>query len=283
MPELPEVETMRRGVLGIVGATIVAAQRTPCARQPISIQPRIDRLNDRVANQQIVSVDRLGKRVVVRLDSDDRIIFEPRMTGLVLIADPPTTEHLRFALTLQQVKRAKQKPNQLLFWDRRGLGKIALLSAAEYATKCSNGSLGPDALAIDADEFTTRFRSSGREVKVAMLDQAIVAGIGNLYASEILHLAGVHPAARCNRISKLRWRLIFGAMRDVLELAIEYEGSTLSDGTYRNALNKAGGYQNEHRVYDRAEQTCLRCGIEKIQRIVQAQRSTFFCRRCQKK
>ncbi len=278
MPELPEVETMRRGIRGIVNATIVSATRTPCDRKLISISPRIDRLNQRVAGRKITSVDRLGKRVVLRLDSDDRIVLEPRMTGLVLIANPPTTEHLRFCLKLN-----RNPIKQVLFWDRRGLGRITLMTAAEYDSKCTDGSLGPDALAIDPTEFANRFRGRRREIKVALLDQAAVAGIGNLYASEILHLAGVHPQARCDRISKLNWLGIFAAMRNVLEQAIRYEGSTLSDGTYRNVLNESGGYQNEHRVYDRAGQPCPNCRSSKIQRIVQAQRSSFFCAQCQRR
>ena len=283
MPELPEVETMRRGVLGIVGATIVSAERTPCAKKPISIRPRIDHLNRRVVGRKIVSVDRLGKRVVVRLDSGDRLILEPRMTGLVLISDPPTAEHLRFRLTLKQSPLKKNKIKRLLFWDRRGLGRVALLSAAEYQSKLSDGTLGPDALDVTAEEFANRFRHSTRQVKVALLDQSLIAGIGNLYASEILHLAGVHPQARCNRLSKKRWWLIWEAMRVVLETAIKYEGSTLSDGTYRNALNQSGGYQNEHRVYDREGNAWPKCRDQKIKRILQAQRSTFFCSGCQKR
>jgi formamidopyrimidine-DNA glycosylase len=278
MPELPEVETMRRGVLPIVGAKIVQAQRTPCPKRPIVITPRIDRLNQRVAGRTIVGVDRLGKRVVVRIDSDDRLIFEPRMTGLVLIADPPTTEHLRFRLDLR-----KCAVKQLLFWDRRGLGNVSLLSAAEYTSKLSDGKLGPDALEISPDAFPNRFKHSRREIKVALLDQSAVLGIGNLYASEILHLAGVHPETRCDRISKKRWRLIYDHMRQVFEVAIKYEGSTLSDGTYRNAINGEGKYQNEHRVYDRAGEICPSCSSSKIIRIVQSQRATFYCKKCQTK
>jgi formamidopyrimidine-DNA glycosylase len=283
MPELPEVETMRRGVLGIVGTTIVSAERTPCAKKPIAITPRIDYLNRRVAGQKIVGVDRLGKRVVVRLNSGERLVLEPRMTGLVLISDPPTSEHLRFCLTLKHSMQKQKRIEHLLFWDRRGLGRVALLSDAEYRSKLSDGTLGPDALDVTVEEFADRFRHSAREVKVALLDQSMIAGIGNLYASEILHRAGVHPRVRCNRLSKKRWWLIYEAMREVLETAIEYEGSTLSDGTYRNALNQSGGYQNEHRVYDRAGKSCPRCRDQEIKRIVQAQRSTFFCRGCQKR
>jgi formamidopyrimidine-DNA glycosylase len=121
-------------------------------------------------------------------------------------------------------------------------------------------------------------------VKVALLDQRAVAGIGNLYASEILHLAEVHPAKRCDKISRRQWQAIADATHEILEHAIRYEGSTLSDGTYRNALNQNGGYQNHHRVYDRATKPCPRCGpATQIKRIVQAQRSTFFCAACQRR
>lgn len=278
MPELPEVETMRRGVLGIVGATVVKAERTPCPKKPIVITPRIDRLNKRIAGKKITAVDRLGKRVVVRFDTDDRLIFEPRMTGLVLIAQPPTIEHLRFCLQLK-----KSPVKKLLFWDRRGLGNVTLLSDSQYQTKLTDGKLGPDALDISAEDFPARFAGSKREIKVALLDQSKVLGVGNLYASEILHLARIHPATRCDRLTAKRWQLIYDYMREVFEIAIKYEGSTLSDGTYRNALNDAGSYQNEHRVYDREGETCPTCNQSKIIRIVQAQRATFYCKKCQTK
>ena len=105
---------------------------------------------------------------------------------------------------------------------------------------------------MTAELFRERLGGSKRAVKVALLDQRAVAGIGNLYASEILHLAGIHPAARCDKLTRAQWQAIADATHAVLEAAIRYEGSTLGDGTYRNALNQAGGYQNHHRVYDRA-------------------------------
>ena len=92
MPELPEVETMRRGIAPIVGARIQAAQRTPCAKKPIQISPRIDQLHRRVRGQFIHAVERLGKRVVLRLGNQERMILEPRMTGLVLIGEPPNRD-----------------------------------------------------------------------------------------------------------------------------------------------------------------------------------------------
>jgi formamidopyrimidine-DNA glycosylase len=114
-----------------------------------------------------------------------------------------------------------------------------------------------------------------------LLDQRAVAGIGNLYAAEILHRAGIHPAVRCDRLRGEQWRRIHAAIIEILEMAIRYEGSTLADGTYRNALNESGGYQNHHRVYDREGQACLVCRTGRVERIVQAQRATFFCACCQ--
>ena len=94
---------------------------------------------------------------------------------------------------------------------------------------------------------------------------------------------GVDPRTRCDRLTKAQWARIQAATVEVLDEAIVHEGSTLNDGTYRNALNEAGGYQNHHRVYDRAGNACQRCASGKIKRIVQAQRSTFFCPKCQRK
>jgi formamidopyrimidine-DNA glycosylase len=276
VPELPEVETMRRGIAEISGCRILDAQRVPCQRRPILIEPRIVTLARRLRGRQIDDVGRMGKRVVLRLDNHERLIFEPRMTGLVLVADPPTKEHLRFRLDL-----ADGPIPHVWYWDRRGLGSVRLLTERQFAEQLGAGTLGPDALTMTRDELWERLSSSRRAIKVALLDQRVVAGIGNLYASEILHLARVHPAKRCDVLTAQQWQVIHRCMRDVLELAIRHEGSTLSDGTYRNALNQSGGYQNHHRVYDRAGEGCLSCGQATIVRIVQAQRATFFCPACQ--
>jgi formamidopyrimidine-DNA glycosylase len=279
MPELPEVETMRRGILGIVGARIRDVERVACRRKPISITPRIDRFRRRAVDRTIRAVDRVGKRVVVRLDSTDAIVLEPRMTGLILVADPPTREHLRFRCSL-----AGNGTSEFLYWDRRGLGSVRLFSAAEFAAAFGPAKIGPDALAMTAEVFRRQLGQSRRAIKVALLDQQAVAGIGNLYASEILHLAAIHPAARCHRLTRGQWQAVCDATHAVLEAAIRHEGSTLGDGTYRNALNQEGGYQNLHRVYDRAGDACPRCTDgRQIVRIVQAQRSTFFCPKCQSK
>lgn len=97
------------------------------------------------------------------------------------------------------------------------------------------------------------------------------------------HVAGIHPGKRCDGMSRAEWSVLAEAVVGVLQEAIAFEGSTLADGTYRNALNKSGGYQNHHRVYDRRGQPCLRCPEHRVERMVQAQRSTFFCPGCQRR
>ena len=276
MPELPEVETMRRGIAAVAGSTIVNVQRTACRLKPIRVSPSLQSFRRRVIGQQIVEVGRVGKRVVLALGSGDSVILEPRMTGLVLVADPPNQEHLRLRFELDG------PTPELLYWDRRGLGSVQVLSADQFHEKFGLQGLGPDALAVTWQELRTRLGLSRREIKVALLDQGAVAGIGNLYASEILHLAKVHPQTKCTDLAAAQWKRIHAGTQEVLNAAIQHEGSTLSDGTYRNALNQEGGYQNHHRVYDRAGERCARCRRGEIVRIVQAQRSTFFCPVCQR-
>jgi formamidopyrimidine-DNA glycosylase len=282
MPELPEVETMRRGILCVVGSRIEEVERVACRRRPIAIAPRIDRFRQRAIGRVIRDVGRVGKRVIVELDTADAIVLEPRMTGLVLVAEPPTREHLRFRCTLSG--NGAGNARELLYWDRRGLGSVRLFSPKEFERAFGPGKVGPDALAMTAEAFRERLGDSKRAVKVALLNQRAVAGIGNMYASEILHVAGVHPARRCDKTTRRQWQAIADATQAILSAAIRYEGSTLRNGTYRNALNEEGGYQNHHRVYDRAGKACPRCGRgSEIRRIVQAQRSTFFCPDCQRK
>ena len=276
MPELPEVETMCRGIAPVVGRIIVAAGRLPCQRRPIAVTPGPAAWKSRVVGQSIDRIDRVGKRVVLVLGNHDRIVFEPRMTGLVLLADPPSEEHLRFQLDVS----SKKSPLRLRFWDRRGLGSVKLYSQTEFELAFQLGKIGPDALAVSAARLQSCFAGCRQAIKPALLDQKRLAGVGNLYASEMLFLAGIHPAIRCHHLHDEQWRAIHKTMLKVLRTAIRYEGSTLGDGTYRNALNKVGGYQNHHRVYDREGLPCLVCKTL-IQRCVQTQRATFFCPNCQ--
>jgi len=278
VPELPEVETMCRGLRPVVGRRIASVEKPRSAYRPITMRPTIASIRRRLGGQRIAAVERLGKRVVIRVDGGDRLLLHPRMAGLVLIGDPPSQTHVRLRIVL-----ADSPTLALTFWDRRGLGTVELLTEEQFARLRRDGTLGPDALTVSPSILRERLAASRREIKTALLDQQAIAGIGNLYASEILHVARIHPQRRCHELRAHHWRRLSGAISDVLEEAIRLEGSTLADGTYRNALNQNGSYQNHHRVYDRAGEACENCGKSEIVRIVQAQRSTFFCPRCQRK
>ena len=278
MPELPEVETMRRGIRRVRGATIRGLDVLKTEVKPLLITPGQRAFRKRVVGSKVEAVERLGKRVVLRLSTDDHVVFEPRMTGLLLLSHPPSEEHLRFVMHLEG-----RHPTSLWYWDRRGLGSVRLLTLQQLSQLYGPDQLGPDALQIQLSDWQQRFGRSDRAIKVALLDQRAIAGIGNLYASEILHVAGVDPRKRCRTMSGPMWESVHLATKEVLQQAIKYEGSTLGDGTYRNALNKRGSYQNHHRVYMKAGQPCQSCGQAEIRRIVQAQRSTFFCPVCQRK
>jgi len=278
MPELPEVETMVRGIRPVLeGRTLIDFLRMPCPRKPITLEPGLAIIRRRTTGQVISAVRRRAKRVVIELESGAGFVIEPRMTGLMLVTDPPTSEHLRFAWQVQGPRGVET----VLFWDRRGLGTVRLLRPQDLTALMLPGRLGPDALEMTPALWRETLARTRRPIKVALLDQALVAGIGNLYASEILHLSRINPSTPASQISGPRIRLLAEAVETVLQLAIRHEGSTLSDGTYRNALNQDGGFQNSHRVYDRAGRECPRCR-KPILRIVQSQRSTFYCAGCQR-
>ena len=133
---------MRRGILAIEGATITAAEKVRCLRKPIAVTPNISTIRRRLVGKKVKQVGRIGKRVVIQMENDDRLLFEPRMTGLVLVADPPSQEHVRFRLEFSHGEK------EVLYWDRRGLGMIYLLNDQQYQDRFSLENLGPDALDV---------------------------------------------------------------------------------------------------------------------------------------
>jgi formamidopyrimidine-DNA glycosylase len=278
MPELPEVETMRRAILPAIGGVIAEVTKPKTKYRPLPMFPDWPKLKRLLQGQKITAVDRLGKRVVVRFESGYNLVVQPKMAGILMVGTPPSDVHVRVRLRMQNCSL-----DEIIYWDRRGLGGVYLWTEDELHEKLGARVLGPDAVGISAGDFRSRFETSSSEVKVALLDQKRIAGIGNLYASEILHQAQVNPYERCNHISKAKWARIHAATQSILIEAIRLEGSTLGDGTYLKSLDESGGYQTRLFVYDRANQTCLTCKRATIERVRQGQRSTFFCPNCQKR
>ncbi len=274
MPELPEVETMCRGIYPTIGKVIRSVSQPPCDYRPIQIRPSVAEINARLAGCKVKTITRLGKRVVIQT-AVDSLILQPKMTGLVALDAPPDPDHVRLQIDFSGKLR-------LQFWDRRGLGTVELMPSAELHERIVEGRLGPDALQITVEDFIGRLQATARPIKVALLDQKLLAGVGNLYASEMLFKAKIDPTKPAAKVSPARLRVLHQVMLEILQLAITLEGSTLSDGTYRNAVNDAGSYQNMHSVYDKAGQPCSQCKTSTVLRIVQAQRSTFYCPKCQR-
>ncbi len=270
---------MVRGIRPYVeGRKITDVLACPCDCKPIACSPPFPQALRRMRGVTVTHVRRIAKRIVLELSSGEAAVIEPRMTGLMLLADPPDHAHLRIEWRFA----GKRKFNRLWFWDRRGLGTLRLYDIANLEESLGSKGLGPDALTMTEREWKDRLAGTRRQIKVALLDQRLAAGIGNLYASEILHVARIHPEERADRLSTENVRRLHQAVGRVLRSAIKHEGSTLSDATYRNALSQNGSYQNKHRVYQRAGERCRICRRGTITRMVQAQRSTFFCPECQR-
>ncbi|MFM8892251.1 MAG: Fpg/Nei family DNA glycosylase, partial [Planctomycetia bacterium] len=250
--------------------------------RPLSLSPGRTALRRRLEGRTLAAVTRFGKRVAVELEPEGRrsrewLVVEPRMTGQLLVTDPPTEAHVRMILELEAARRP---PRRLLFWDRRGLGTIRLLDERGLAAALGPATLGPDGLSIGADDLRKHLGRSRRAVKVALLDQRAVAGIGNIYAAEILHRAAIDPRAACRRLPPAAWEAIAAATRSILAEAVECEGSTIGDATYKTADSRSGSFQDRHRVYGKTGKPCSTCGTP-IVRCVQGQRSTFYCPACQ--
>jgi formamidopyrimidine-DNA glycosylase len=288
MPELPEVETMCRGLAPTVGCRITAVEfpRSRVRASPVS--PGRAAIVRRVFGRRIAAVHRRGKRVILELagkpgDAPLWLVIEPRMTGLMLLVDPPSTEHVRLVLSLAARRGDAPRdrgPHRLLFWDRRGLGTIRLLDVRGLEAACGAAKLGPDGLVVTGADLATRLGRSRRAIKVALLDQRAVAGIGNIYAAELLFRARIDPRTPCRRLEHDHWERVATAARAVLGEAVRLEGSSIGDETYRTVDARVGRFQTRHHVYGRAGQSCHLCRGE-IARMVQAQRATFFCPHCQ--
>jgi len=189
------------------------------------------------------------------------------MTGKLLL-DGPAGPHSYGVFTLDNAV--------LIYDDPRQFGRIEF--SADEETRASR--LGPEPLEVSFDEFHARLRNRTTSIKALLLNQKFLAGIGNIYADEALFLAGIHPLAIASRIHADRAAKLLQAIRDVLTLAIEHRGSSISD--YVDAEGKRGDFQSMHRVYGREGEACVHCSAP-IKKIVVAQRGTHFCSRCQKR
>jgi len=213
----------------------------------------------------IQSVRRLGKQIFFDLDRG-LLYIHLGMTGKLLWNVTPG-KYARVVLTLDQ--------GTLVYDDIRQFGRFEhFLKAPGFLARS-----GPDALSIGFEEFFSRLQRHRGSIKTLLLNQAFIAGVGNIYADESLFAARIHPRAKASRLSRQRALELHRSILAILSLAIDHRGSSISD--YVNARGERGAFQQLHCVYGRAGEPCPRCGTT-IKRIVLGQRSTHYCPRCQR-
>jgi formamidopyrimidine-DNA glycosylase len=262
MPELPEVETVVRSVRGhLVGKRILAAEFT----SPHVTPGNRTGLAKRLAGRAIESVTRRGKFIQIALD-EGFLTVHLGMTGKLLIHGEVET-HTYGVFTLDD--------GMLLYHDPRQFGSIEW--SKEVSPRIAR--LGPEPLEITLEEFQSRMKRKTR-MKSLLLNQAFLAGVGNIYADESLFASGIHPLASAEKLSKARVGKLYAAIRGILAHSIELGGSSISD--YVDADGKKGWFQVEHHVYGREGEACSQCGGP-IKKTLVAQRGTHFCPRCQKR
>ncbi|MCC7155856.1 MAG: bifunctional DNA-formamidopyrimidine glycosylase/DNA-(apurinic or apyrimidinic site) lyase [Bryobacterales bacterium] len=259
MPELPEVETVRRSLAPfLVGARILEVRFL----STLAAGGRPDALAAALVGRTIQAVSRTGKHLLLRLDSG-LLDIHLRMTGKLLWNAEPGP-HARAILTLDN--------GTLVFDDVRQFGR--------FVWRKEPPPVGPDALGIDAPAFIDVLRAHRGAIKPLLLRQDLLSGLGNIYVDEILFRAGIHPNARAARLSRPRLSRLYSEMKTVLGEAIGAGGSSISD--YVDATGQRGSFQQRHRVYGKAGEPCPRCGAP-IRRSVVSQRGTHFCPVCQKR
>ncbi|MCC6621322.1 MAG: bifunctional DNA-formamidopyrimidine glycosylase/DNA-(apurinic or apyrimidinic site) lyase [Deltaproteobacteria bacterium] len=270
MPELPEVETVRRELAPwLAGRKIVSARRGPDA----PAGPKYARL-EQADGQTIEAVTRRGKFLVLPLSGGDELVIHLGMTGTLSPVAP--ADHLRVVLEL-----AGRGKKHLYFRDPRRFGRFLLAPAGDRRALPTLAKIGPEPLepGFTADVLAAGLARSAQPVKAVLLGQRAVAGVGNIYADEALWRARVHPEAPARDLPRARVAALHAAIVEVLAAAVAGHGTTLRD--YRRVDGTTGGYAIALQVYGRDGEPCPRCGRE-LARLVVGQRGTTFCPACQR-
>jgi len=281
MPELPEVETVARGLQrSVVGRRILSVRlgKTDFIDDPAALEQHLP-------GRQIEKVERYGKFMLLRLspiagvrDSNANgdaapasLLVHLGMTGNLAPcpATKPCEKHTHVLMQLDD-------GSELRYTDPRRFGRMAYLPEASLAEELV--SFGADPLEVSAKEFATRVRSRRARIKALLLDQSVLRGVGNIYADESLWRAKIHPARLASTLSKEQTLTLRRVLRDVLRKAIAARGSSISN--FLDADGEPGEYQRHHRAYGREGKRCYRCGGA-IRRIIVAGRGSYFCPRCQ--
>ncbi len=283
MPELPEVETVRRGLEpAMTGAKIAQAK----VNRPDLRWPFPDRMAQRLTGTTILSLRRRSKYILVDLSSDETLLIHLGMSGRILISGDPLGQFVHTHPAPEKhdhVVFDLQNGARITFNDPRRFGAMDLMPTHSIDTHPLLVRLGPEPLGNQFDEayLVAALKNKNTPIKSALLDQRIVAGLGNIYVCEALYRAAISPKKRAGSLSKTRVRTLVPIIRQVLSDAIEAGGSSLRD--FRQADGELGYFQHSFDVYGREGDPCRRSGCAGIvRRIVQSGRSSFYCTRCQR-
>lgn len=283
MPELPEVETVRRGLAPVMEGVVIARAdvNRPDLRWPFPAQ-----MAERITGQRVERLRRRSKYVLADLSSGETLLIHLGMSGRMLISGDPLGQFVHehpAAEKHDHVVFHMENGARITFNDPRRFGAMDLMETAREAEHKLLAVLGPEPLSNDFHEAILVNALKGRNmpVKSALLDQRIVAGLGNIYVCETLFRAGISPARKAGRIAAARVAAMVPIIRDILGEAIEVGGSSLRD--FRQADGELGYFQHSFDVYGREGQPCKTEGCDaKITRIVQSGRSSFYCPQCQR-
>ena len=281
MPELPEVETVARGLRqSVLGRRILSVTlgKTDFIDDPVALEQHLP-------GRRIEAVERYGKFMLLRLSPrvttkgnsvDDgakqaSLLVHLGMTGQMAPspAEKPTEKHTHVCMLLDDGR-------ELRYTDARRFGRIAYLTEAPLAEELTR--FGADPLEISKEHFAKRIRERRARIKALLLDQGVLRGVGNIYADESLWRAKIHPAQIGAKLSQKQAETLWRALQEILRKAIVMRGSSISD--FLDAEGEPGEYQRRHRAYGREGKSCHRCGTV-IRRGIVAGRSSYFCPKCQ--
>ncbi|MDY0240649.1 MAG: bifunctional DNA-formamidopyrimidine glycosylase/DNA-(apurinic or apyrimidinic site) lyase [Rhodospirillaceae bacterium] len=274
MPELPEIETVCRGLRPVVENRLLTAVRlfVPALRRPMEAG-----FAENLSGRRVLAVSRRAKYMIWTLDDGWSVLFHLGMSGRMVVGDPlkPLLRHDHIVIDTDEGRR-------IVFHDPRRFGMAERVETARLAEHAGLARLGPEPLdpAFIGAVLAASLAGRRTPIKLALLDQRIVAGLGNIYVSEALHRAGLSPLRAAGAIGETEAGILVDAVKAVLEDAIAAGGSSLRD--HRQPSGELGYFQHAFAVYDQENEPCPRCGAPKvITRIVQSGRSTYYCRNCQ--
>jgi formamidopyrimidine-DNA glycosylase len=272
MPELPEVETIARGLQKtVVGKKIKSINII----FPGIVKQDTKKFRKNTEKTKIINVKRRGKYILIDLSNGKTILAHLGMTGnfLLVKSSSPATKHDHL------IVRFYENHKELRYNDQRKFGKLKSFPTCKEENISELKKLGPESLNISASDFTNLFQKRKGRIKSALLNQQIIAGLGNIYADESLFEAKIHPSQKIEQLTFPQLRKLHQAIQKILKKAIKAGGSSIEN--YYNVNGEIGSFQLQHKVYGREGLPCKRCGT-KIKRIKISQRSSYFCPKCQK-